>query len=279
MNGIKNASIIKKRNNLPHILAGTMVLLVFLATLNFFNVQIKNTFFIVSSPVQKTFWIAGETVSSYFSSVLKSGNLAAENLDLKKENQKLLSQIIFLQAINNANQAQSAVSLACQDNDFDLLMAGVIGSDSNDELTINKGSDDGIVADMPVVNQQGVLFGKIDNVYKNFSSVMLISNKNSVINVKVLYGGAGAKGNEIDGVVRGIGGFEVLLDLVPVDDTIEVGDILKTSSLEGSFPKDVLIGEVSQVKKNDQSPHQQADVKLFMEVPADNLFVITNYKR
>jgi len=72
--------------------------------------------------------------------------------------------------------------------------------------------------------------------------------------------------------------LDVVLDLVPVDDALNEGDILVTSSLEGTFPKGLLVGRITKVEKNDQSPHQRAQVQPFFNITADNLFVITNYK-
>ena len=45
-----------------------------------------------------------------------------------------------MQSIEQGNQAQSDVSEACQNDGFKLVMAGVIGLDDNDILSINKGS-------------------------------------------------------------------------------------------------------------------------------------------
>ena len=83
---------------------------------------------------------------------------------------------------------------------------------------------------------------------------------------------------EIDGVVKGTGKLGVYLDLVPIDDTINSGDTLVISSLENIFPKDLLVGTIGSVQKNDQNPHQQASVQPFLNPSIDNLFVITNYK-
>jgi rod shape-determining protein MreC len=171
-------------------------------------------------------------------------------------------------------------------------MAGVVGLDDQDTMSINKGSADGLAEGMPVINRQGALFGKVFKVYKNFSTVMLISNKNSVISVKAQrYNPEGTlekpadltqdsvEPKEINGVIRGAGELGVYLDLVPIDDTINQGDILVTSAIEQTFPKDLLVGTVTKVQKNDQDPHQKAEVSPFLGSSIDNLFVITNYKQ
>lgn len=277
MNSVKSFSINKKSNGLVKFLIGAVAFLFLLVILNIFILPIKNYFYALSSPLQKTLWVAGESSSNFLSSFFKGGSLANENEDLKKENQKLLSQVALLESVTQGNKAQSDVSLACQNSGFNLVMAGVIGLGDNDILSINKGSADGISEGMPVINQQNVLFGQVFKVYKNFSEIILVSNKNSVVNVKVQND---TPVDEIDGVVKGTGGLSGYLDLIPISSEINSKDILLTSAIDKTFPKDLLVGEIINKTKNDQKPFQQAEISLFFNVKTiDNLFVITNYKQ
>jgi rod shape-determining protein MreC len=284
----------KKRVGFIKFFSGLILISIFLFILNLSSPQIKNYFFIVSNPAESKFWVAGQTVAKTFDSVLKSGSLLEENYKLKNENHRLLSQIIFLQAEREANQAQTEILNKNIENNFDLVLVDVMGIDIHNEITINKGSDDGILENMPVINQQNILFGKVSKVYKNFSKVTLISDKNSVVNVKVkqdqniianidqeqiLSEEIPEKLYEIYGVIKGKENLQAYLDLVKINDELNQGDVLVTSSLENTFPKDLLVGKVSNVKKNDQSPHQQAEIDLFFDIKTDNLFVIKNYKR
>ena len=277
MKGSKDISLNKKNNWVAKFLVGAVALLFFIVILNFFSSGLRNVFYSLSSPVQKTFWSAGESTSGFLASFVNAGNLNKENQDLENQVQKLQGEVAALQSVVGGNQAQSAVSMACQNNGFKLLMAGVAGLNGQDILSINKGSTNGVSVGMPVINQQGAIYGKILKVYKNFSDVMLISSKNSVISVKVQQ--QDLTKPEIDGVIKGSGNLNVYLDLIPIDDTINNGDVLVTSALDGVFPKDLLVGTVTKVEKNDQNPHQQAQIQPFLNSSVDNLFVILNYKR
>lgn len=289
MNGIRKFSINKKSNGLIKFFIGAVALLVLIFILNIFVSPLRNVFFAISSPIQKTFWTAGESSASFLGSFFEAGSLSKENKNLKSENQRLLTEVASLQSIEQGNQAQSAVSASCQSNGFKVVMAGVNGLD-NDILTLNKGTADGIAVGMPVINQQNVLFGKVLKVYKNYSQVMLISNKSSVVNVKIQQENTITNPNatgtatltvnpEIDGVVKGSGGLNAFLDLIPVSDNINVNDVLVTSALDKSFPKDLLVAKVVKTEKNDQKPFQQAQINLSFDLKvADNLFVITNFK-
>lgn len=291
-----NFSVNKKRNSFAKIVVVGFLLIAIVIVLNFFGPGIKNLFFKISSPLQKTSWSAGASSSGFFASLIKAGSLRKENESLKDQNQKLISEIVSLQALNSAVQVQDNAYLACNPN-FELLMAGVIGLDGQDIISINKGSEDGILEGMPVINQQNVLFGRVDKVYKNFSHVMLISNKKSVVSVRIELQSKSAPAQEenpsdenaqkepalspkeINGVIKGSGNLGFYLDLVPVDSEFNKDDIIVTSSLEKVFPKDLLIGKVLDITKNDQKPFLQAKIKPFFDLTnTDNLFVVTNYK-
>lgn len=280
MNVFSADSINKKKKKYLKILSGAIILFIFIFVFNIFSFQIKNYFYLLSSPAQKTFFTAGELLSGILNPFLNIYNLAEENENLKKENQNLLSQISSLQATGEGIRASFDFSANSHDKNFTTVMASVIGLDGQDIISINKGSSDDIFEGMPVVSQQGAVFGKILAVYKNFSKVMLISNKNSVIDVKIQQKIEDSLAPEINGVIKGSGGFSVFLDLIPVDQKIKEGDVLITSSLEKVFPKDLLVGKITKIEKNDQKPFQQAQVWPFFEIKnADNLFVITNYKQ
>jgi len=212
--------------------------------------------------------------------------LAKENEDLKSQNDQLLSQLALLQSTQQGNQEQGEASAFYQNSGFKLLMAGVIGLEDNDILSINKGSADGISEGMPVINRQNVLYGKIFKVYKNFSEVMLISSKNSVVNVKIQQNQNNqdlqdaSKNIEVDGVIKGNGNLSAYLDLIPISSAINPQDVLVTSAIDKFFPKDLLAAKIDQVQKNDQNPFQQAKINLYFDIRSvDNLFVITNYKQ
>jgi len=287
----------KKRNSFPKILAISLFLGLIFSILFFSSPQIKNTFYEFSEPIQLNLSKTGKQTSNWISSLLNATNLNNENENLKKENQQLIHQISILQSIQNGNRALSIISQTCQDNNFSTVMAGIMGLDNQDILTINKGYDDGLTEGMPVIDQYNVLYGKIVKVYKNFSQVMLISNKNSITNIQIKRIESNIQkledsqsenekteeyieGEDVKGIVKGLGGLLIHLDLVPIDEKINIGEVLITSALDQSYPKNILIGKISQIEKNDQKPFQQAKIDSFLNLDnIENLFVITNYKK
>lgn len=273
-----NASINKKNNVFVKVLSAFIFLFICVVLLNLFQNQVKNTFYLISSPIENFFWNAGNDSSGFLASLINAKKTETENENLKIENQNLLVKIAVLQDQQNQNEAINEIIACDPQKEFTLVLAGVAGiNSSQDIITINKGADDGIANGMAVISQQKVLFGKISKVYKNFSEVELISNKNNVLNVKIQ--NADPLAVPIYGVLRGNSNLEIYLDLVPVDSNIIKDDVLVTSALEGTFPKDLLVGKVVEIEKNDLKPFQTIKIDPFFNVKeANNLFVITDYK-
>ena len=267
-----NASINKKNNVFIKVIIAFIFLFILVGFLNLFQNQIKNSFYSFSSPIEKAFWRAGSDTAGFLASLINAKSTEKENESLKVENLSLLVKIATLQETERQNGLISEMIINDPQKEFKLVLAGVAGiNSSQDIITINKGSADGIAEGMPVISSQKILFGKILKVYKNFSEVELISNKNYVLNVKIQNSDPAI--TPIYGVVRGNGNFSIYLDLVPVDSDINGADVLVTSALEGTFPKDLLIGKVKEIEKNDLNPFQTVKIEPFFSVKeAENLF-------
>lgn len=234
-----------------------------------FGQEVKSFFYFLSSPFQKVLWKAGNNGSGFLEGILKAGSLKNRTKQLELEKSELLSELALLNGLKEENRIlREALALGLK-KDFKLSMAQIIGRDiSQDFILIDKGSKDKISKNMPVVSQQKVLVGRISEVYEKFSKVMLISNKNSFFDGEIL-------NKDIQGIVKGKGNAKLFLDLIPRDDEISQGDFIITSSLGGVFPKGLLVGEITNVMKNDVESIQQAEIKSALNIKdVDYLFII-----
>ena len=110
--------------------------------------------------------------------------------------------------------------------------------------------------------------GKIGQAYDDFSRVELISNIKSVFSVKFQESG-------FSGVAKGVGNFELLLDFIPQDANIIVGEQIVTANLDRIFPKGLLVGEIVNIQKSDLASHQKATIKPGFELgQMESVFVI-----
>ncbi len=252
-----------------------LLLITFLAIINLtsFSKEIKNFFYIISSPIQKKLWEVGDSTSDFFEAVKETKNLKRENEELNLRIQELLAENISLKELTKENEIlRKALDIGLEEN-FKLVLAEMIGKDiSQDLILINKGSKDGISENLPVITEQKVLVGKISEIYKNFSKVMLLTNKESSLNAKI------QNSESIEGVIEGRGNSKLLLKLIPLDKKILKGDLVITTSLGGVFPDGLLVGEIEEVKKSDVESFQKAEVKPVFDIKqTKELFIITNY--
>lgn len=254
------------------IIAISVAILLFLI-LNIFSHSVRNVFYTMSSPLQKVMWRVGESSANFLSPFFAVHKIKDENSNLVLQNNQLREQLSLSKGLEAENKVlRDALGLNLQ-KDYKLTLAEVISKDtSKDSILIYKGTEDGILQGMPVINEQKVLFGKISEVYKNFSRLTIISEKGSASDVKI-------KDKDIYGVIRGDGNLNLYLDLIPRDASLALGDVVLTSSLEGNFPKDLLVGTVGKIKIEDTKPFQTAELKPFFDINStDNLFIITNFK-
>lgn len=257
-------------------LANLTILIFLILFLNIFQSQIRNYFYIVSSPISQSLARTSRGSYNFLESFLQSRYLKRENNNLKEENQKLISQLAVLRENLTEKEAAQELIKNTKGYNYETIpakIAGLYGFDGF--ILINKGSDNGIQENMPLISSQKVLYGKIFKVYKNFSQVMLISNKNSVVNVKVQSNDLTKK--PVYGVVKGRGDSSLNLDLVNYDAEIEENNVVITSGLEGTFPLNLLVGKIKSVNKDDLKAFQTAQVLPFFSIENMDVFVITNY--
>ena len=105
-----------------------------------------------------------------------------------------------------------------------------------DEITIGKGSYDGVSKGDLVVNEKGVI-GLVKSVNKHTSIVELLTNSNIELSVKI---------NQSYGILTSVDN-EIIVKNVKLDDEIKVGDFVTTSGLT-SVPGEILVGKVSEIK-------------------------------
>jgi len=255
----------------------TKILLIFLIIflilfLNFYRKEVKNSFYLISGPIQKSLWRAGDRISDFLEGFSNINRLKKENEELKLKIQELLAENVTLQELKKENQIlREALKIGLQ-KEFKLALAQIIEKEIGpDVIKIDKGFEDGISKEMPVITEQKVLVGKVSEVYTNFSKVKLVTNKEISFDGEI-------QEKEIIGLVKGKGNLNFYLDLVPREAEIEEGNLIITSALGGIFPKGLLVGKVKKIKKSDIEPMQQAEISpLFSVEEIEKVFIILEW--
>ena len=247
-----------------------IVLLLFL-NLSSFPKQIKNTFYFISEPVQEWLWIKGSSFSDFFEGIIKGPQIKKENDWLLDKNKELINQNIELEKLKEENNVLRVALGLSLEKDFDLELAQVIGRDfSNNIIIINKGAEDGLKPNFPLITEEKVLIGKIIEVYENISKIQLLSSKESLLDIEIF-------NKNIYGLLKGKNSFNYFLDLIPKESEIFSDDLIVTSGFGGDFPKGFLVGTISSIKDSETISFKEAVIKPSFNIQDLNyVFIILN---
>ncbi len=195
-------------------------------------------------------------VSSLFQDNPEAEALRQQNAELQAQVNQLQTRIVQLEEDQAALQTLSGlVSYARTQPENRYLAANVIGRDPSPFLRyilLDRGSDDGVRRDMPVVTDHG-LVGKIVEVTSQASKVQLVVDASSAVNALL------QKSRE-RGVVTGQLAGGLVMQYISQQVTVEPGERVLTSGLGGTYPQDIVIGAVSAVQKLNYEVLQQAEV-------------------
>lgn len=133
-----------------------------------------------------------------------------------------------------------------------------------DTLKIYKGSSDKIAEGMAVIVDNG-LVGIIEDTKKNYSTVRLITNKNSNISVRI---------KDYYGILKMSNNRLVVSDLNNYND-INVGDLIYTSGI-GNVTGDLYVGKVKEIRLNNTEIEKNIIVELDYDIDNLNyLFIVS----
>jgi rod shape-determining protein MreC len=201
--------------------------------------------------IKKTINITEDLWLKYFGLI----NIHNENMRMKKELDALKRENYLYQEVLATNQRLEQLLQFKDSTDQPVIAAQVIGTDPTgwfQSVIIDKGKNDGIKLNMPVVNADGVV-GKLVSVSYNYSKVLLIIDQNSAIDCII-------QRSRDNGIVKGLSSKVCTLDYVLKSSDVHIGDIVVTSGLGGIFPKGIPVGEVIEVK--DPAGELFKDVKI-----------------
>ena len=222
-------------------------------------------------------WIATryQGVQELINAPQDTAQLRQRNAELETEVSRLQTQIIELQQqLSETNVLSALVDFARANPENRYQAAAVIARDPNPFLhyvIINRGSDDGLRRGMPVVTQHG-LVGRVAAVTAGASRVQLITDPGSTVNV-------GLEPSGVQAALHGSLTGDITLDMIPQEISILPGDLVLTSGLGGSYPSNILVGQVSGIRSRDQDIFQRATLQPVVDFSQlDIVLVITNFK-
>ncbi len=205
---------------------------------------------VIIYPLQRLTALPGEVWNGAGEYITLQRHLVAENEQLHLQHDAdaaLLNQMQSLQAENAQLRELLDVTRRA---DYTMQMAQIAYVERDifkRKLFIDKGENTNVQAGQAVVDNGGVV-GQVTRVYPLLSEVTLVTDKDIAVPIQVVRNG-------IRAVVFGSGNIsELELRYQPVNADIEVGDVLVTSGMDGTYPPALPVAQVIKVERDPAYP-------------------------
>ena len=218
------------------------------------------------------------TAEQYYSYMFKYEALAAENAELQAEIANMEDVARQAEAIARENQRlRNMLNLLDSNDSYVVVDAYIIGWNStnwNSTLTINRGTNAGIEANMCAITENGQVVGLVTEAGPNYAIIKTILDSTLEISGTISVSG-------YNGMVSGgyIDGHETLLKMeyLPSSAIIRNTDQVVTSG-STVYPRGLIIGDVVDAGFEETGVAKFALLKPAAEINTlEQVFIITQY--
>lgn len=209
------------------------------------------------------------TVSSIFYDFFNITQLKNENMVLRQTNAELMLQISQLREQGILNRELKGMLEIIDTTSLPFFPATIVSkslSITQNTITINVGSKDGIKPGMPVMSYRGFV-GIIQSCSENFSIARTLKNVDLKVTVK-------NEKNRLNGIMKWDGEKLMIVD-VPRTFDFDVGDRIITSDISSIVPIPIPVGLVSKIEEDKTGLLYLIQVTPFEEVlSVENVLIL-----
>ena len=193
-------------------------------------------------------------ITSYFSLQEVNQHLTEQNVQLSLQLSELRKQLETGE--DSTHRAQSVTHIL---NEYPTVSAQVVNATlnrTNNFLTINKGSSDGVSPEMGVIGGNG-LVGVVFKTTEHYALVLPIINTSSNISCRI-------RGRGYYGYLRwdAKDSRYAMLEDVPRHAAFKKGDLVETSGFSEMFPEGIFVGKVMAIYNSADGLSFQLKVRL-----------------
>lgn len=207
---------------------------------------VESVAFGVFSQVQRTMASVTDAVKGVWTNYFALRGAARQNAGLQEQLLEMQAKLQEQQAIaDRARSLEEALNLK-QSLAVPTISARVIaGNPSPGSLTvtIDRGTDDGVLADMAVIGARGVVGRVIAPIAKRAATVQLLTDRLAGVAVTFERSNAGGM------ITGGEGDPPFRAEFVPTSADVQAGERVTTSGQDGIFPQGFLVGIVDRVNR------------------------------
>ena len=194
-------------------------------------------------PLEHGFTATGRFFSRAWHGYVDLRGVRQQNRQLQEQLDRLrLEEVRMAEDAGQARRLQALLAFKEQyiSQTVAAQVVGTSGTDRSRIFYIDKGSNDGLRTDLPVITPTGIV-GKVSRVFPNTAQVLAISDPQSGAGVML-------ETSRIRGVLRGIAtGYPEITKTVMSDEKVDRGERVLTSGGDQIYPRGMMVGIVDQV--------------------------------
>lgn len=231
-----------------------------------------------------TFGFVMKPIQSFFAYIGDCFSYGADSEKYAQENSRLKQELIiankhakdYEELVEENNHLRAMLELKKSDKDYTLTAASVIAVDTDDWTSVyklDKGLGDGIKKLDPVITEDG-LVGYISEVGRHWSKVVTILDPSVSVSSVI-------ERNDEYCIVEGDASLMdddyCRMKYATKESSISAGDILITSGEGEIYPKDIIIGKITEILVNTNGISQDAIVEPMVDfADLNEVFVIVD---
>jgi rod shape-determining protein MreC len=208
------------------------------------------------APPERLAHNVGKSLGDLWSGYVYLRDLRQQNLSLRQEIDRLrIEQASLAEDAQQGERLRALLDFRGRyiDKTVAAQVIGTSGTDQARDILIDKGSQDGLEAQMPVITPDGIV-GKIKNVYPHSAQVLLISDQTSGTGVLL-------EATRVRGVMKGDASGQPRMVNISPDDRIKPGEPVITSGGDEVYPPGMPVGVVDRVVPDPDSSYVNVLVK------------------
>lgn len=208
------------------------------------------------SPIHASIVYVKRAVTSLFDDYFLNISASKENKVLRKEVDKLKNQIFKYEELAKENKRLKNLLGFGTDTSYKRVLAQIVAWDASSDfkvLRINKGLEDGIKIQSPVVTSNG-LVGYIVRLTNHFADILTILDSNNHVDAIVT---RTRSHGMIEGLSQGKCTMQHVLRVAP----LVLNDLVITSGLGNIYPKGIQIGTISKIERESYGTTQYVEVR------------------
>ncbi|MGI6340997.1 MAG: rod shape-determining protein MreC [Minisyncoccales bacterium] len=180
--------------------------------------------------------------------------------------------VVELENLKKENEFLREIVGISINEDYEFEIAAITGKNFfEDVITINKGMKNGIEEGMAVLTSEKALIGKVLKTHNDYSEVLLITNPQSLIDIKI------ASSDEY-AIAKGEN-QKIKLDYLEKKSNVKEGDICITSALGGQYKEGFLVGKIISINDLGSEVFKVGEIKPFFKLTdLDKVLIIKDDK-